>query len=103
MNSDKYSTSRRKNSWSLSPVLKLNGARFPESHTTWPIEVAAPAKYIFEFLPWLTYLNSQQFIPLDRIDQMSCYLERLLVKNSPLFNQDVKEQLHRNLCNSDES
>lgn len=37
----------------------------------WPTGVTAPVQYGPDFLAWLVYLNTQQFIPLARIDQMS--------------------------------
>lgn len=40
-------------------------------HTPWPVGITAPVQYGPDFLAWLTYLNTQQFIPLARISQMS--------------------------------
>jgi transposase len=40
-------------------------------HSPWPVGVTAPVQYGSDFLAWLAYLNIQQFIPLDRIGQMS--------------------------------
>jgi transposase len=50
-------------------------------HTPWPVGVNAPVQYGHDFLAWLVYLNTQQFIPLARIDQMSF----------DLFGQHVSE------------
>ena len=47
----------------------------------WPVGVTAPVQYGTDFLAWLTYLNTQQFIPLARIGQMSF----------DLFGQHVSE------------
>ena len=73
MNPDKYSTCRRENSWSPNTVSKSNGARFPASWSTpqgW-FGVTASSQYGPDFLALLAYLNTQQFISLARIDQMS--------------------------------
>ncbi|MBU4261749.1 MAG: IS66 family transposase [Proteobacteria bacterium] len=40
-------------------------------HSPWPAGVTAPVQYGPGFLAWLTYQNTQQFIPLARIGQMS--------------------------------
>lgn len=50
-------------------------------HSPWPVGVNAPVQYGSNFLAWLTYLNTQQFIPLARIGQMSF----------DLFGQHVSE------------
>ena len=50
-------------------------------HSPWPVGVTAPVQYGPDFLAWLTYLNTQQFIPLARIGQMSF----------DLFGQHVSE------------
>jgi len=50
-------------------------------HAPWPVGVTAPVQYGPDFLAWLTYLNTQQFIPLARIGQMSF----------DLFGQHVSE------------
>lgn len=50
-------------------------------HSPWPAGVTAPVQYGPDFLAWLTYLNTQQLIPLTRIGQM----------NSDLFGQHVSE------------
>jgi len=50
-------------------------------HAPWPTGVTAPVQYGSNYLAWLTYLNTQQFIPLARIDQMSY----------DLFGQHVSE------------
>jgi len=50
-------------------------------HASWPTGVNAPVQYGPRFISWLTYLNTQQFIPLARIDQMSY----------DLFGQHVSE------------
>jgi len=47
----------------------------------WPTGVTAPVQYGSDYLAWLVYLNTQQFIPLNRIDQMSF----------DLFGQHVSE------------
>jgi transposase len=52
-------------------------------HAPWPVGVTAPVQYGPDFLSWLTYLNTQQFIPLARIDQM-CF---------DLFGQHVSEDI----------
>lgn len=40
-------------------------------HAPWPDGVTAPVQYGPDFLAWLVYLSTQQFIPLARISQMS--------------------------------
>jgi transposase len=50
-------------------------------HARWPAGVIAPVQYGPNYLAWLVYLNTQQFIPLNRIDQMSF----------DLFGQHVSE------------
>jgi len=86
-------------------------------HTPWPIGVTAPVQYGPDFLAWLAYLNTQQFIPLARIDQMSFDLFGQHVSEDTIltamktigqelapFTQAVKEQLLREpVLNSDES
>ena len=57
-------------------------------HAPWPVGVNAPVQYGPDFLAWLVYLNTQQFIPFARISQMSF----------DLFGQHVSEDtIHRAL------
>ena len=86
-------------------------------HTPWPVGVTASVQYGPDFLAWLAYLNTQQFIPLARIDQMSFDLFGQHVSEDTIltamktigqelvpFTQAVKEQLLQEpVLNSDES
>jgi transposase len=86
-------------------------------HTPWPVGVTAPVQYGPGFLAWLAYLNTQQFIPLGRIDQMSFDLFGQHVSEDTIltamksigqhlvpFAQAVKEQLLQEpVVNGDES
>ena len=55
-------------------------------HTPWPVGVTAPVQYGPNFLAWLVYLNTQQFIPLARIDQMSFDLFGRHVSQDTILN-----------------
>ena len=55
-------------------------------HTPWPVGVTAPVQYGPNFLAWLVYLNTQQFIPLARIDQMSFDLFGQHVRQDTILN-----------------
>ena len=55
-------------------------------HTPWPVGITAPVQYGPDFLAWLTYLNTQQFIPLARIDQMSFDLFGQHVSQDTILN-----------------
>lgn len=59
-------------------------------HAPWPANVTAPVQYGQDFLAWLVYLNTQQFVPLARIDQMSF----------DLFGQHVSEDTILNAVKS---
>jgi len=86
-------------------------------HTPWPAGITAPVQYGPGFLAWLAYLNTQQFIPLDRIGQMSFDLFGQHVSDDTIntamktigqqlvpFSQAVKEQLLQEpVLNVDES
>jgi len=86
-------------------------------HTPWPAGITAPVQYGPDFLAWLTYLNTQQFIPLARIDQMSFDLFGQHVSEDTIltamktigqelapFSQEVKELLLQEpVLNVDES
>jgi transposase len=86
-------------------------------HTPWPIGITAPVQYGSGFLAWLAYLNTQQFIPLARIDQMSFDLFGQHVSDDTIltamkaigqqlipFSQAVKEQIMQEpVVNADES
>jgi len=86
-------------------------------HTPWPVGVNAPVQYGPNFLAWLTYLNTQQFIPLARVDQMSFDLFGQHVSEDTIltaiktvgqgllpFSQTIKEQiLQEPVVNGDES
>lgn len=86
-------------------------------HAPWPVGVTAPVQYGHDFLAWLVYLNTQQFIPLSRIDQMSFDLfgqhvsedtvltaMKTIGQNLAPFSQAVKEQLLQEpVLNGDES
>ena len=52
----------------------------------WPVGVTAPVQYGPDFLAWLVYLNTQQFIPLARIDQMSFDLFGQHVSQDTILN-----------------
>ena len=75
-------------------------------HTPWPVGVNAPVQYGDDFLAWLVYLNTQQFVPLARISQMSFDLFGQHVSEETIqtamknigqqldpFSQTIKEQL----------
>ena len=86
-------------------------------HTPWPVGITAPAQYGPGFLAWLAYLNTQQFIPLARIGQMSGDLFGHQVSDNTIqtamktigqqlapFSQAVKEQLaQKPVVHADES
>jgi transposase len=86
-------------------------------HTPWPVGITAPVQYGPDFLAWLAYLNTQQFIPLARIGQMSFDLFGQHVSDDTIhtamktigqqldpYSQAVKEQLHQEpVVNADES
>ena len=55
-------------------------------HAPWPVDVTAPVQYGPNFLAWLVYLNTQQFIPLARIDQMSFDLFGQHVSQDTILN-----------------
>jgi transposase len=65
-------------------------------HTPWPTGVTAPVQYGPNYLAWLTYLNTQQFIPLARIDQMSFDLFGQHVSEDTVINstRDIGQALH---------
>lgn len=83
----------------------------------WPTDVTAPVQYGPDFLAWLVYLNTQQFIPLARISQMSFDLFGQHVSEDTIltaiktieqelepFSKAVKEQLAQApVVNGDES
>ena len=83
----------------------------------WPTDVNAPVQYGADFLAWLVYLNTQQFIPLARISQMVFDLFRQNVSEDTIisaiktmdqklepFSDAVKEQLAQApVLNVDES
>ena len=52
----------------------------------WPTGVTAPVQYGPDFLAWLVYLNTQQFIPLARIDQISFDLFGQHVSQDTILN-----------------
>lgn len=86
-------------------------------HAPWPTNVTAPVQYGPDFLAWLVYLSTQQFIPLARIDQMSFDLFGQHVSEDTIlkalksvgkellpFNEAVKEQfLKEPVVGSDET
>ena len=86
-------------------------------HTPWPVGITAPVQYGPDFLAWLAYLNTQQFMPLARIGQMSCDLFGQQVSDDTIhtamktiglqldpFSQAVKKQLPQEpVVNVDES
>ena len=86
-------------------------------HTPWPVGITAPAQYGPGFLAWLAYLNTQQFIPLARIGQMSDDLFGHQVSDNTIqnalktigqqlapFSLAVKEQLaQKPVVHADES
>lgn len=86
-------------------------------HTPWPVGITAPVQYGPDFLAWLAYLNTQQFIPLARIGQMSFDLFGQHVSDDTIhtamktigqqldpFSQALKKQLHQEpVVNADES
>ena len=86
-------------------------------HAPWPVGITAPAQYGPRFLAWLTYLNTQQFIPLARIGQMSADLFGHQVSDNTIqtamktigqqlapFSQAVKELLAQQpVVHADES
>ena len=55
-------------------------------HAPWPVYVTAPVLYGPNYLAWLVYLNTQQFIPLNRIDQMSFDLFGQHVSENTILN-----------------
>ena len=55
-------------------------------HAPWPTGVTAPVQYGPDFLAWLVYLNTQQFIPLARIDQISFDLFGQHVSQDTILN-----------------
>jgi transposase len=61
----------------------------------WPAGVTAPVQYGPNFLAWLVYLNTQQFIPLARIGQMSFDLFGQHVSEDTILNaiKNVGKQL----------
>jgi len=83
----------------------------------WPKDVTAPVQYGADFLAWLVYLNTQQFIPFARISQMSFDLFGQKVSEDTIiaaiknmdkelepFAEAVKEQLAQApVLNADES
>jgi len=85
--------------------------------STWPVGVTAPTQYGSDFLAWLAYLNTQQFIPLARTGQMSFDLFGQYVSEDTIltamktigrelapFSQAVKELLQQEpVLNADES
>jgi len=86
-------------------------------HAPWPVGITAPAQYGPLFLAWLTYLDTQQFIPLARIGQMSGDLFGHQVSDNTIqtdmktigqqlapFSQAVKELLvQQPIVHADES
>ena len=86
-------------------------------NATWPTDVNAPVQYGADFLAWLVYLNTQQFIPLARISQMvfdlfgqhvseDTIISAIKTMNQELepFSDAVKEQLAQApVLNVDES
>jgi transposase len=85
--------------------------------TPWPAGITAPVQYGPAFLAWLVYMNTQHFIPLDRIGQMSFDQFGYYVSDNTIltamqttgrqlapFTQAVEEQLAQEpVLNADES